>query len=140
MLTTASLVFDRRNSTFLPPINGIRQFVADTWRVAVARGLSEPPVGIDLGSQVLGPVFLVGEISEPVQSELVGSVLRGVVVVDESQVVLEDLEALLLLAERVVHLPVLHEPLLVHGHQLLLGAQRGGLVRVGVVVRDYRHV
>jgi len=138
VLTAASLVFDWDNSTFLPPINGIWQCIPDTWRVTIARGPSQPPLRVDPGSQVPGPVLLVGQIREPVQSQPVGSVI-GVCLVDESQVVFEDLKPLILLPERVVQFAVLHEPLLVQGLDLLLGAPRG-LVPMSVVVGDYGHV
>lgn len=56
--------------------------------------------------------------------------------VDEPQIVLEDLEAAVLLAEGVVGLAVLEEPGLVDGSDVVVGSEGG----VGVVVGDDGHV
>lgn len=111
-LTAAPLVFDGVDYALLPPINGVGQRVADTWRVPVALGV---PVGeplllsSGLGAQESGPVLVVGQIGEPVQTELVAEVL-SVVVVDVPEVVLEDLEPALLLPQSVVGFTVLGQP------------------------------
>lgn len=138
ILTATSLVFDFDNRTFLPPINRFRQFVADKRSVTVAPGLSDPPLGIDPGTQVLGSVLLVGDIGESVQPDLVGPIL-SVVLIDEPEIVLEDLEPPLLLAQSIVGLAMLLKPLLVDGHDLVVGSPRG-LVGMGLVVGDDGHV
>ena len=144
LLTATSLVFDFNNSTFLPPINKFRQLVPDTWRVSVAPAVrpGHPTVRIHPRTEELGPVLLVGQIGEPVQTETEGPVRNTVMLVDEPEVVLEDLEPPVLLTDGVGELAVLHEPLLVHGHDFFIGSPCGGGlgVVVGLVVRDYGHV
>lgn len=138
-LTTTPLVFDVNDRTFLPPINGLGQIVADTWLITVAPRLRKPLLGTRLDTQVRSPVLLVGQIGEPVQPDLVGPALGVVVLVDEPEIVLENLESLLLLPDAVVGLAVLREPRLVYDHHLVVGPPARS-VAVALIVGNDRHV
>lgn len=78
------------------------------------------------------PVLLIGQIGEAVEAELEGAAGDGVLLLDVPEIILEDLEPLLLLAEGIVRLAVLHDPRLVRRHQLAVGG--------GVSVGDDGHV
>jgi len=121
-LTTIPLIFDWTNCTFRPPIHMHRQPVTGVVSIAVAGalGFHDPAFGISSGAQIHGTVFLIGDISKLVQPKCVCVVL-SVVLLYESQVVLEHLKPLVLLSQPVVHLLVLHQPLLVHAHDLVFG-------------------
>lgn len=132
--TTAALVFNVNDGPFFSPIDGIRQTLAVLNDIPVTRlRRRQPPSRPGLGSQVLGPVLLVGQVSEPVQTQLVRPVLR-VVLVDEPQVVLKYLEPSLLLSQGVVVLAVADQPRLEHGRDLVVGSP------VGFAGADDRHV
>jgi hypothetical protein len=115
------LILDPHNSTFLSPIHQLGQVLAGTVRVPVALCPGKPTLPVHATTQEHGPVLVVGEVSEPVQAELVRPVLHLVVVVDEPQVILEDLEAPLLLSEAIVGLAMVDQPGLVQGAHVGVG-------------------
>lgn len=132
-----SLIFDRSNRAFVPPIDGLRQLIAGSKSVAIALPRAkESAFPVDLAPQKPGPVLVVGEISEAVEAELEGPV-GGVVGVDKADIILKDLEASLLLAEGVVGFGVLDKPRFVHGPHLRLAPLGGDHNAVlSVVVYD----
>jgi hypothetical protein len=107
------LILDLHNSTFLSPIHRLGQVLAGPVRVPAALGSGKPTLTIHPTTQEHGPVLIVGEVGEPVQAEPVRPVLHLVVLVDEPQVVLEDLEAPLLLSQGIVGLAMVDQPGLV---------------------------
>ena len=105
-----------------------RQPVTGAERVAVtgALGFHEPAFGITLGAKIHDTVFLICHVSKLVQPKFVSVVLVVVVLLYEPQVVFENLEPLVLLSQPIVHLLVLHQPLLVHGHDLIVSVVGDG--------------
>lgn len=122
------MVFDRHNGAFLSPVNGVRQAVADFGLVAIALRTGNPPAGVGFGAEISLPVLVVGEIGEAVRAKPVAPVGQRVLLVDVAQVVLEYLEPLLGLPQRVVGFSVLHHPLRVHRPYLVVGPQAGDAV------------
>lgn len=129
-LTATSLIFDGSNGTFGPPIDGFRQLVA------VVNGVSATGVLVlhDSSSrgrpdpQIRSPILVVGQIGEPVQSNLIRPILR-VMVIDEVQILPEDLKPLLLFFDSVVGLAKLRQPQVVGCSHLAVtpaAEQRGG--------------
>nr|GMC76732.1 hypothetical protein Iba_chr03eCG3970 [Ipomoea batatas] len=85
--TTASLIFDFGDGTFLSPVNGVRQAAAGLGSIPpIAFRLSDSPASIGLGAE----------------SELVGPVFPAVLLVDVPEIILEDLKPLILLSAEAV--------------------------------------
>lgn len=99
LLTTAALVLDLRNGTTIAPIY-----------MRCCLNISVDEIGVltntvstaGFSSKVLRPKLIVREVTELVQTQPVRLLLL-VVRMDISQVILEDLEAMLLLRKGVVH-------------------------------------
>lgn len=106
LLTTAALVLDLRNGTTSSPIYmrcclniSVDEIGVLTNTVSTAR----------FSSKVLRTKLVVREVTELVQTQPVRLLLL-VVRMDISQVILEDLEAVLLLRKRMVHTRVTLQP------------------------------
>nr|GMC50477.1 hypothetical protein Iba_chr01bCG17220 [Ipomoea batatas] len=127
------------DSAFLSPVNGVRQTIAGRRSIPVALALHYIPASVPFGAEVSGTVLLVGDIREPVQSELVRPVLEAVLLVDVLKVVLEDLKPLVLLVDGVVRFAVFHQPRLEHLLHLVLAPDQA-LRRMLLVVGYDRHV
>lgn len=93
-ITAASLVLDVGNGSHCPPVNRTRQFVSLRSLMPDTEPLAMPLRY--LGPQVRPSVLLIGQVSEPVQTETVRVVL-SIMLVNELKVVLENLEPGLLL-------------------------------------------
>lgn len=125
MLTAMALVLDVGDSALGPPIDGLWQLLA----VAVPIAPSSYPVASSTtgpGAKEGGTVLFVGEVGEAIEAEPEAAVSRssrGVVRVDKSEIVLEDLEPVVLpLLEGTVDAAVLGAPAEVQHAYLLVGA------------------
>nr|GMC48154.1 hypothetical protein Iba_chr01aCG18050 [Ipomoea batatas] len=127
------------DSAFLSPVNGVRQTIAGRRSISVALALHHIPASVPFGAEVSGTVLLVGDIREPVQTELVRPVLEAVLLVDVLKAVLEDLKPLFLLVHGVVRLAVFHQPRLEHLLHLVLAPDQA-VRRMLLVVGYDRHV
>nr|XP_029119898.1 uncharacterized protein LOC114914080 [Elaeis guineensis] len=139
-LTAAALVLDGGDGALVPPVDGLWQLLADVVAVAVAPKAGPTALAGGAGAEVDGAVLFVGYVGEAVEAEaegVVAGVGGGVVGVDETDVVLEDLEPPLFLLERVVRPPVLREPPLVEEPHLLFAPLQPPH-SVGFVVRPRR--
>lgn len=142
-LTACPLVFYGGDDAFLPPIDGLRQLLAGHESVPVAGRPCPPSRGraAGPGTQVRRSELLVREVSELVELETVpvrAGVGGSVMAVDEAEVVTEDLESALPLAQRVVPRPVRRRPGIVHPPHLLLAALQARHAVLLVVADDGR--
>lgn len=129
-LTTLSLIFNIRNSTLLSPIDMIRQIIAERRRVPTALDGGEPRLPRESATQKPGPILLIGEIGETVQSHLI-TPRFPVMFINEPQIILENLKPPLLLAESVVSFSMVDQPRLVDSCNLLLSPLGGSDLGIG---------
>lgn len=123
------MIFDWGNGTFSPPIDGLRQPIAvvDGVPAAGALGLHDSASRVRPGPQIHGPILIVGQIGELVQSNLIRPIL-GIMFIDEVEIVLEDLKPLLPFFDSIVGLAVLRQPQVVDFSHLAVAppAEGGG--------------
>lgn len=109
-LTTFALIFDRGNSSLLPPINSSRNVGFILMRENSGETLAPPhPMVFDARSGVFAPELLVGHVCKLVETELVWLNLV-VEVIDEPHILLEHIESFV----------VLNDVNAVHGHTTIL--------------------
>lgn len=108
-LTTFALIFDRGNSSLLPPINGSRNVGFILMRENSGETLAPPhPVVFDARAGVFALELLVGHVCKLVETERVWLSLL-VEVIDEPHILLEHIESFV----------VLDDANAVHGHTIL---------------------
>lgn len=125
------MILDRTDGARLSPVNGFRQGVAVSERVAIALGGGQAASGTWPSAEIHFPILLIGQIGEAVEAELEGPAGGGVLLLYVPEILLKSLEALLLLAEGIVGLAVLDDPRLIHGEQVVVGGGEAVLLVVG---------
>lgn len=111
--TAAALILDGDDGALLPPVDGVGESVAGPKAIAIAPAPAPAPAAAGADAEESGAVLVVGEIGEAVEAEAEGveaGVGGGVVLVDVAEILLENLEPPLLLADAVVPLPVPAHP------------------------------